>query len=72
MNLTIVTVLYKHNTWCRRLIDVITNWSIKDWSLASMACKILYNYSTGITSCHQCFGDALAEDLVTILTDLLG
>ena len=47
-----------------------------DWQLASMICKILWNFGGGLADPHviaaDIFGESESEDIVAVLTAFLG
>ncbi|XP_033636012.1 armadillo repeat-containing protein 2-like [Asterias rubens] len=55
----------------KKLTDVLVDFGRSDWQLASMVCKMLWNYSENITNSVECFGEQEAGNLIDKLADFL-
>lgn len=54
-----------------KLINILKEFAETDWVLAGLVCQILWNYCEKMVKAADCFGANEADDLITILTELI-
>ena len=54
-----------------KLINILKEFAETDWYLGGLICQILWNYSEKIVKAADCFGVIEADDLITLLNELV-
>ncbi|XP_019863930.1 PREDICTED: armadillo repeat-containing protein 2-like, partial [Amphimedon queenslandica] len=55
--------VFKNNNGVKKLLDVLSHFSRQDWLLSSLACKVLWNYSEGMTNINEHYTE---EEVITL------